>query len=80
MKFHITFKENKKLTEVSDLGMTQLKDAVSNLFQGVDRNRMLLQWYMKQADDWVDMDISTLNDWADETVDSNVVKRIRVSI
>ena len=56
MKFHVTFDESKKLLDLKVLNISSFKDALAGLWCDKNFHDALIQWYMPEIDDWVDLD------------------------
>ena len=77
MKFHVTFKENKKLLDIQQWDIGELEAAICSVFPILDCSKVLVQWFLRDVEDWVDLDCNVMKDWRAEKDFS--IKRIRVS-
>ena len=75
MKFHVTYNESKKLLDVKLGDLVFIKRAVNGLWTNCDFRHALIQWYMPEINDWIDLDDKLLSQWSEN---DESIRKIRV--
>lgn len=66
MRFHITYKQHKKLVEVEHSKLKTVDDYLvtfARVFKTAWTSEVLLQCYIQEIEDWIDVDDSVIEAW-----------------
>ena len=73
MKFHVTYRQHKKLLDLDVSSMVTFTESICKKFPQVNTDNIIVQYYLADMHDWVDVDESIL-----EECQQNSMNKIKV--
>lgn len=73
MKFHVSYGPHKRLVDLNVSDLSTFTQSVCQNYQHLNHDNFIMQYYIQELDDWVDVDDIALKEF-----DQNSVTKIKV--